>query len=225
MYLVQQGFLVLFYKPQPYVYPRQPAQDDLFCLYQHQAFLTQRTILSVLDLTQPLPASQLRQRCLRRAKSQNLVITGSKEVTAYMQLVAELYHQANISSPTHTAAEMQYLMQAFPENIKLLTAYSEQELVGGVLLFIHPQAVNLQYMATSEVGKQKHALDLLIHTVIDTYRNKKKYLSFGSSQDIREPYHLNFNLLQNKSSYGARGVVQDTYQINFLNFNENAALL
>ncbi len=215
MYLAQQGFQVLIYKPQPYVYPTQPAQDDLFGLYHHHALLHQRTLLSVMDLTHPLPYSKLRQRCLRRAKAQNLLISQPEAVTSFMLLVEALYSQAGIPPPTHTAAEMQYLMQAFPENIKLLTVYCEQELLGGVLLFIHPQVINLQYMATSKEGKQKHALDLLVDRVITTYRNKKKYLSFGSSQDPRELYGINFNLLQNKDSYGARGVVQDTYQIDF----------
>ncbi len=217
MYLAQQGFRVLIYKPQPYVYPVQPAQDDLFGLYHQNALLHQRTLLSVLDLKKPLPSSKLRKRCLRLAKAQNLTVKQTDELMPFMSLVVELYNQAGIASPTHTVAEMQYLMQAFPDNIKLLTAYSEQELLGGVLLFIHPEVINLQYMATSKSGKQKHALDLLVDTVINTYQNNKKYLSFGSSQDAREPYSLNFNLLQNKGSYGARGVAQDTYQIN-LNF-------
>ena len=214
-YLTQLGLHGLIYKPQSYVYSRQPAQDDLFSLYHQGAILQQRVILSVLDFTQPLPASQLRQRCLRRAQAQNVDIIETQEVAVYMPLVETLYSQAGIPPPTHTAAEMQYLQQAFPENIKLLTAYRNQELVGGVLLFIHPQVVNLQYMATSEQGKQIHALDLLIEVVRNTYRNTKKYLSFGSSHDPREPYQLNQNLIQNKSSYGARGVVQDTYQLNF----------
>jgi hypothetical protein len=215
MYLAQQGFQVLIYKPQPYVYPTQPAQDDLIGLYHQNALLHQRTILSVMNLTHALPYSKLRQRCLRRAKMQNLTIKQPREIAQFMQLVAELYSQAGIKPPTHTIAEMQYLMRAFPHNIQLLTAYSDRELVGGVLLFIHPQVINLQYMATTKQGKQTHALDLLVDTVINTYRNKKKYLSFGSSQDPREPYNLNFNLLRNKGSYGARGVVQDTYQIYF----------
>ncbi|RDC63531.1 GNAT family N-acetyltransferase [Adhaeribacter pallidiroseus] len=215
IYLTQHKFRSLIYKPQPYVYFMQPTQDDLFGLYQQNARITQRVIVSVLDITLPPLYFKLRQRCLRRAKTQNLRVKQSEDVASYMQLVADLYRKAGIKPPTHTTIEMQYLLQTFPENIKLLVAYSGQELVGGVLLFIHPQVVNLQYMATSELGKQKHALDLLIDTVITTYQNKKKYLSFGSSQDSREPYHTNFNLLRNKGSYGARGVVQDTYQIHF----------
>ncbi|QNF34903.1 GNAT family N-acetyltransferase [Adhaeribacter swui] len=215
IYAVQHGFTTLIYKAPPSVYLGQPTQDDLFALYQHQAVLQHRNLISVLNLKEPIAYSKLRQRCLKRAKELNLTICFSEDIEAFMHLVQQVHKRSKLKSPTHSVAEIKYLMQAFPENIGLMAAYAEQELVGGVLLFKHRQVVNLQYIASSAVGKQKHALDLLVHAVITKYQNQVKYLSFGSSHDEREPYHLNTSLVQNKSSYGARGVVQDTYQLNF----------
>ncbi|MDQ4142016.1 MAG: GNAT family N-acetyltransferase [Bacteroidota bacterium] len=212
-YLKARDFRTFIYKPQPYIYLLQPAQEDLFALYQKGAQLYQRANISVLDLNGPVHYSKLRQRCLKKALNNSLSVTEPEKLEEFMQLVRNTYTIAGIKAPTHTAAEINYLKKLFPGNIKLLTAHLAGELVGGLILFIHRQVVNLQYIATSQLGKQVHAQDLLIHQVIQQYKIQKKYLSFGTSHDNREPYGLSLNLLRNKGSYGARTVVQDTYQL------------
>ncbi|QMU27937.1 GNAT family N-acetyltransferase [Adhaeribacter radiodurans] len=212
-YLKSQLFHTLFYKAQPSIYAQEPAQEDLVALYQHGASLYKRANISVLDLTVPLHYSKLRQRCLKKALENSLTLAFSNEVEEFMNLVEIIHATAGIRAPTHTTAELRYLKELFPENIKLLTAYQGEELIGGVILFEHRQVVNLQYMATSPKGKKVHALDLLLHHVIQVYKSQKKYLSFGTSYDDREPYGLSQNLLRNKTSYGTRTVVQDTYYL------------
>jgi hypothetical protein len=129
----------------------------------------------------------------------------------YMSLVAETYRAAGIGPPTHTAQELACLMRIFPDSIKLLTASIDQELVGGVVLFDHGLVMNLQYMATNQLGKKMSALDLLLDTVIYSYQDQKKYLSFGTSKS-EEPYQINLKIVRNKESYGARAIIQDVYE-------------
>lgn len=211
VYLRNNLFKIFIYKPQPFIYSAKPAQDDLFALYQFQARLHSRTILSVLDLANPISYSKLRKRCLKKALANNIEVKYSDNLPEYMQLVQIIYDAANLK-PTHTPEELQLLKENFPEQIKLLVAYLHDELLGGVIIFEHNQVVNLQYMATSPKGKQLHALDLVIYIIINKYQDQKKYVNFGTSQD-NGPYGLNLNLLQNKISYGTHAVVQDTYQI------------
>ncbi|PSR53370.1 GNAT family N-acetyltransferase [Adhaeribacter arboris] len=212
-YLKIQHFHSFVYKPQPYIYLPQPAQEDLFALYQFGAQLTQRANISVLDVTGPSHYSKLRQRCLKEAQKNQITVAISDKVKEFMQLVENIYLTAGIDSPTHTVSEIQLLTKLFPEHITLWAAHLGEELVGGLILFDHRQVVNLQYIATSLKGRQLHALDLLVHSVIQQYKNQKKYLSFGTSHDERKPYGLSHNLLRNKISYGTRTVVQDTYQL------------
>jgi hypothetical protein len=72
--------------------------------------------------------------------------------------------------------------------------------------------VHLQYIATNQTGKKLHALDLIMHYLIQNYRHHKKYLNFGISPGP-DAYGLNTGLVQNKESYGARSLPHDLYEL------------
>lgn len=212
LYLRQQAFETLWYQAPPVIYCRQPMQADLFAFTALGALLGRRTVVSTLDLTGPPAYSQLRKRCLKKALGNGIIIQQSDDLTNYMSLVAATHTRAGLPPPTHTAAELLYLKNLFPAQITLWAAYHGPALVGGVLTFDHGLVVNAQYLATSPAGKELHALDLLLHTLITAYQDQKKYLSLGTSADDG-PYGINETLLRNKESYGARPVLQDTYRL------------
>lgn len=211
-YLRQNGISKLRYKAIPSIFQYYISQPDLFALYFYGARITSRTLTSALDLDLPPPYSALRKRCLQKALSADLEIRETFDYDTYMEIVQTVLWQKYFVQPTHTTAEIKHLAQLFPSRIKLLAAFYKSQMVGGVVLYIHNQVVHLQYIAISEAGRKRHALDLLVYTIIKTYRQQKKYLNFGISNE-GEDNRLNKSLLHNKESYGAKAVVQDVYEL------------
>ncbi|HLA43000.1 MAG TPA: hypothetical protein VJZ27_06165, partial [Aggregatilineales bacterium] len=113
----------------------------------------------------------------------------------------------------HSLAEMMLLQERFPENIKLFACYDATEMLAGVLIYETRQTARTQYMSASVIGKEKAALDLLLVYLLDTVYMDKQYFEFGTSH-LPGTYFQNPGLLSYKEGFGARSVIQDTYQIN-----------
>ena len=212
-YLNKENFKRFIYKPVPVIYHQVPAQEDLYALYLNKATLQHRTISSALVLNKPKNYSELRLRLLKKVMKSAFRIEESNKYTEFMQIVAEvLWHKHGIW-PAHTATEISYLASKFSRNIKLYVVYSQEEMLGGTLVYLNSEVVHLQYIAFNQKGKQLHALDLVVDFLIKKYQVEKTYLNFGVShgQDI---YDLNLGLIFNKESYGAGPIIQDTYLIN-----------
>ena len=85
-------------------------------------------------------------------------------------------------------------------------------MVAGVLLFIYDNMVHTQYMASSEYGRENGALDLLIASIIEEYRDSKKYLDFGISTEDGGLV-LNNGLISQKEGFGGRSITYDFYEV------------
>ncbi|MGV3502472.1 MAG: GNAT family N-acetyltransferase [Adhaeribacter sp.] len=216
-YLRGLGLESLVYKPIPFIFQQQPALEDQYALFRCQARLLSRSLSSCLDLQQPLPYTKGRKWSLKRARQANLELRDSQDFRPFMALVQQILEQKYAVQPTHTAEELLHLAGKFPRNIRLLAVYQAGELIGGSAVYLSAQVVHLQYIACNEKGRQYHALDLIVHELIETYRNQKRYLSFGISPGD-DAYGLNTGLIQNKESYGARSLPHDIYEID-LNVN------
>jgi hypothetical protein len=211
-YLRDLGLERLLYKPIPFIFHQLPALDDQYALYRCQARLVNRSLSSCIDLQQPVRYAKGRKWSLKRAQQAGLELRESQDYPAFMALVEEILVYKYAVQPTHTPGELLYLAGRYPENIQLIAVYKAGEMIGGTVVFLSSQVVHLQYIATNDQGKKNHALDLVVHHLIQAYRSQKRYLSFGISPGPDE-YGLNTGLVQNKESYGARSLPHDIYEI------------
>ena len=62
--------------------------------------------------------------------------------------------------PVHSLDEITLLHNRFPQNILHYIAKQENETLAGVILYITPQVVHVQYIAANAKGKELGALDL-----------------------------------------------------------------
>jgi lipid II:glycine glycyltransferase (peptidoglycan interpeptide bridge formation enzyme) len=139
-----------------------------------------------------------------------LKITEKKNYEEFWNiLVANLSkHEA---SPTHTVKEIQYLADKFQNNIKLYCSEKDDKVLCGTVLFINKQVVHTQYIGSCSEAHKHNALEYLLGEIINEYNNKK-YFSFGiSTEDKGES--LNGGLAFFKEGFGARGVLNTTYEI------------
>jgi hypothetical protein len=211
-YLRVLGMETLVYKPIPFIFHQLPALEDQYALYRCQARLVDRSLSSCIDLQQPIRYAKGRKWSLKKARQATLELRESQDYGAFMDLVKQILENKYSVRPTHTTAELLYLAHKFPDNIRLWAVYKAGDMIGGSVIYLSSQVVHMQYIATNDKGKECHALDLIVHELIQTYRGRKRYLSFGISPGDDEA-GLNTGLVQNKESYGARSLLHDIYEV------------
>ena len=211
-YLRQKGFAKLLYKTLPYIFHQSPTQEDQYALFLYRANLVSRKVYSCLYLQAETHYTKGRKWSLKKALQANLELKESTDFNSFLQILETLLHDKYAAKPTHTAAEINYLALKFPDNIKLFVVYHQQKMIGGSIVYISRQVVHFQYIAITETGKKLHALDYIVHFLVQKYKATKKYLNFSSSvgDDI---FGFNMGLIQNKESYGARSLTQDIYEL------------
>ena len=211
-HLRREGFEQLRYRAVPYIYPRGPAQEDLFALTRLGARIVRRATLSVIDARQPPAVQERRRRGSRRARAAGLHCRESDDLEAYWSLLTTVLQETYGARPVHSLEEMVLLRRRFPRNIRLFGCFQEETLVAGVLVYESRTVARAQYIAASESGKRLAGLDLLFeHLLQDVYRHKP-YFELGTSESA-DGRDLNRGVLEVKESLGARTGVQDTYEL------------
>ncbi len=202
----------LIYKAIPYIFHKQPSQEDIYALYRNNASLTRRDLSSIIHLDNRTKLSKGRKWLINRAKNAGLLVSASENWEAFYALLKQVLKRHG-ATPVHSASELEYLASKFPHNILLKTVVHNGELLAGTLLFIFDQVVHTQYIATSTKGKELGALDFLLEQLInESHENGYKYFSFGISTEEDGKY-LNDGLISQKESFGARSIVLDHYEL------------
>ena len=207
-----QGVNTLLYKPVPHIYHRMPAEEDLYALFRCGARLVRRDLSSTLDMACRPPMQHGRQSQLKRG--QNIfAVRESCDYGVFMDLVSSgltaKYHVA----PTHTKQEMELLARRFPQHIHLFGAYHGEQLSAGVLIYENPNVAHVQYIAGTDDAKREGALECIFSDLLENQYASIRYFDWGTSTE-QAGHYLNAGLVQNKESYGGRGVVYDLYELN-----------
>ena len=204
----------VIYKPTPWIYHRQAAEEDLYAIFRLCDFnFISREISTVVNLSHPLSMMEQRRRHSSKAGKLGVVIGWSERFTDFWSVLdSNLMNRYGVH-PVHTLEEIQSLASLFPDNIRLCIAQIEDETVAGVLLFITETTVHSQYISASPEGKKFGALDAIFSYLINYYSGSKAFFDFGKSTENMGHY-LNEGLIFQKEGFGGRGVCYDTYEWN-----------
>jgi hypothetical protein len=198
----------------PHIYHRGPAQDDLYALFRLQARRARCDLSSCIDLAHPLALSERRRRALKKA--QRAGITLEEGVPLIVEIWPVLEHhlaQRHGAQPVHSAAQMLDLAQRFPEQIRVVAACHEKRVIAGAVLFVAAPVVHAQYIASSELGHELSALDLVFQHQIQAARDMNaRFFDFGISNED-QGRSLNNGLHRFKCEFGAGGVVYEHYEV------------
>jgi hypothetical protein len=211
-YLQMQGVKKFIYKAIPYVFHKIPAQEDLYALQRHGASLCRRDASSVLFLPNRPKISENKRRCIAKATRQGLAVRESTDFVSFFEIGERVLGSRHQLKPVHTSAEMELLARKCPDNIKLYASFHSEKMLAGVLVFVFPSAVHLQYMFNDDDGLDVGALDIIIDTLINNVYPHYAYMSFGVSTE-QGGTHLNEGLIRQKEMFGARTVVNDFYEM------------
>lgn len=203
----------LIYKAIPHIYHKLPAEEDLYALFVNGASLFRRDVSATIDFEHMLKMPKGRKAQISRAKREGVVVKETEDFETFIRLENEVLFQKHHAMAVHSAAELKLLKGRFPQQIFLFGAYFNQEMIAATLIFEYPSLVHTQYMANNEVGREIGALDLIISTLLDKYKDSKKYFDFGISTEDDGRY-LNCGLISQKEGFGGRAIIYDFYELN-----------
>lgn len=203
----------IMYKAIPHIYHQYPAEEDLYVLYRMRATLIRRDITTTICMSDRLPFSTLRSRHIRKAMKNGVYVKSPSDFSEYWKILAERLQESHGCLPVHSMHEIEALANRFPNNIQLFAAYSvSHEMLAGALIYCNRDTVHVQYIAASDEGRQTGAFDLVVHYLLFEKYSQKKWFDFGISTENSGMY-LNEGLIFQKEGFGARGIVQDCYEI------------
>jgi hypothetical protein len=208
-YLADAGIAQLEYKTVPTIYHRLPAEEDRFALFLHNARLSRRDVLSVVDLAAERRIQERRQRGARKAASAGVLVEESNDWRSFWEVLTANILERFGRHPVHNADEIVQLNRDFPANIRLFVARRQQAVLGGVVLYLWDRTAHVQYIGSSAEGRQAGALDLLFAKLIEDFRDYR-YFDFGISNE-GDGRVYNRGLNEFKDGFGGRAIVHDHY--------------
>ena len=213
-YAKEQGFKKIIYKPVPSLYHRYPCEEDLYALfYATHSALECRNISSVIDFRQPLTWSQNRRLGVNRAKRNGLSVKESDDFSAFWKILEDNLRKRYNAAPVHSLAEITMLKTRIPDHIRLFMAYDSCHCPqAGTLIYDSNGVAHSQYISSTSVGKESHAVDLLFSEVIHHYAPTHRYFDLGTSNEQGGTY-LNESLIHQKEGFGARAIIYDAWAI------------
>lgn len=209
--LPSMGFKTLAYKAIPHIFHRYPAEQDVYALVQAGGQLVRCDLSSVIAIGDAPSMSQSKRRGVKRAHKAGLEIKETSDFAPFWSVLETRLVQAHETSPTHSLSEIEHLKAHFPENIRLFTAQCGDDVQAGVLMFDCGPAVHVQYMATTEEGRDNGALDLIIVHLIQDVFSLRRWFDFGVST-TQGGRCLNVGLAHQKERFGARSVMFNHYE-------------
>jgi len=208
----EAGVGSLLYKPVPHIYHSMPAEEDLYALFREGAELVRRDVAAAIPKGAGAPLTKGRKWAVKQGRSNGIQVSESDEWHEFMAMETALLMGKYNTRPVHTADELERLHRRFPQRIRLFTASRESELLAGTVTFDCGKCVHVQYIASTERGRELCAGDVLFERLIAEVFCGSQWFDFGISTEDAGLI-LNSGLSNNKESWGARSVVYDQYRL------------
>lgn len=215
-YMLTNGCSTLLYKVLPHIYHTLPAEDDLYALFRNKAFIYKVEPSNTINLQEPIKISRGRKPHISRAKREGVEIAYSEDFETFIDLVNLVLSKRHGAIAVHTANELRLLKSRFPNEINLWTAMYQGKMIAATLLFEYKNVVHTQYLASNDLSCEIGGLDLLLSTLIEKFKDKKKYFDFGISSENNGLY-LNEGLFNQKATFGGKCTCHLTYSLEFSN--------
>lgn len=210
-----EGIARLVYKPVPHIYCRYPADDHLYWLWRHGASESACQLSTAIPLHAPSLVRYNVRREVDRALQSGVTVSRVDDPSLFWPILENRLASRHDVRPTHTLAEMQLLMERFPDEILLYMAFSpDGKPLAGVVLYVTPTCVHTQYMATTTEGQRASALGCIIQRICQEYGSdsQSRVLDFGTSCEEGGAV-LNVGLYSQKYGLGGRPVVYPTFTL------------
>lgn len=211
-YMSENNIKKCIYKVIPHIYHKLPSEEDLYALFKFGAKSYRQDVSTTISLLKPCQMPKGRKAQISRAKREGVIIEESNDFEIFIELENSVLKTNHGVKAVHSAEELKLLKSRFQNKIQLWISKYNNEIIAGTLLFVYDNVVHTQYMAANEKAREIGALDLLIKTLIDKYKDEKQYFDFGISTENDGKY-LNEGLIAQKESFGGRSIIYSFYEL------------
>lgn len=211
VYMADQGFRSLIYKPSPHIFHNQPSEADAYALINAGARQSRADLGTAIPIGRRQAFSGGRKDGIRKARKAGLQVHESQDLTAFWDILTEVLNARHDAAPTHSLEEITLLAARFPDRIRLFGSYDGEALLAGILMFDFGQAVHAQYIAAAAQGRNSGALDLLVYHLLAEVFADRNWFSFGIST-TNSGRDLNVGLSRQKEMFGGQSVLFSQYQ-------------
>lgn len=192
----------------PHALASYPSAEVDYGLWRRGFTLVRRDLSSLLPLAGAIPFNSSKTNAVRRARKLGVGVTDAP-VEIFHAILCDVLMAQHGVKPVHSLDELQRLHANFPEDILVRVAVLGQQVLAGTLVFRYGHAWHTQYMANSDEGRRVGALDLVVsELIVEAAAAGASHVSFGAST-INRGLDVNYGLLWQKESYGARTMVHD----------------
>ena len=153
---------------------------------------------------------------VRQAERAGIEVKLTHDFDSFWPILEGVLKGRHGAKPTHTVAEIKSLSALLPENFRLLAAFKNGVMVGGIVLItIHDEALYTLYMAQEYSVQKDHPMHLLLVEAIKlSLKENRRVLHLGvSTEDGGKK--VNEGLFFFKESFGCRPVRRETWEIRF----------
>lgn len=213
--LKSNGINEVIYKAIPQIYKSTLGDEEYYAIFKANATLIACNLSSCIDLKHQIPVSRNRQRNHKKAVANGLNVQRSKDFATFWAIMEDNMRERFDKKPVHTVDEMIQLSQSFPNNIDLWLSKQDDTVLAGAVLYKFKNVIKVQYAHASPEGKQTGAIDSIYFKIIDEYKASHLYIDFGTS-NTDNGKATNEGLLNQKESFGARGIVCNSYKYSVL---------
>ena len=211
-YLVDNDVHSVIYKAVPWIYHRQPSEEDLYALVNVvKAQLYVRHVSSAIYLPDPIRWRRDHRYGANKSFACGVNVERSDDFEGFWNVLSDNLQHKYGARPVHSLEEIRLLHSRFPEHIRLYIATHEGMLIGGTVIYLCGKIAHAQYISASPEGKKSHAIDAIFDFVLRHDLADLRYFDFGKSSDGNGE-DLNVSLVSQKEGYGARAICYDWYQ-------------
>lgn len=201
----------------PYMYHSSLTNELEYLMHVLSATLVKRHQMSVIDYNSQLKINTNRLEGYKKGLKNNLIIKEEFVFDSFWnQLLTVNLEKKFNTQPVHSLQEITRLHGKFPKKIRQFNVYYGDTIVAGTTVFETKNVAHTQYISGSEKYNYLGGLDYLQYYLINDVFSAKNYFDFGSSHSKNDK-HIDAGLHFWKEGFGARSMVQNTYELDVKN--------
>lgn len=220
-YCRQRNFTKITMKVTPWMFNKSPSDEITFALWHKNAIVEKKELECVIPLDfgldedgLPLILKDSCRRAILKSKGREVTVRQSNDFERYWTILKEDLQERHGVTPTHSLPEIKKLKKLFPDRIRLFASFLNGEMIAGVVVFVcNSKVIQSFYIAQDYEYQRYRPTNAAINQVMKWGRKAgNDYLTLGISTE-KGGKVINWGLFRFKESFGARGVLRETYSI------------
>ena len=126
-----EGLRRVVYKPIPWIYHKQPSEEDLYAIVEVCGASLTRGLSSAISSERQNKWYRIRECGARHAKQTGITIEETENYLPFWQILTANLRERYGLNPVHSLEEIEMLHHRLPENIRLVIAKEEDDVIGG----------------------------------------------------------------------------------------------